>query len=120
MRAAIRSLAALLIMTTCASAQDPAERDPMERDLMERDPMERGRQLAEKLCAHCHATGKWQRSPLVGAPPFRQLEPRVDYDELRQRLQDGIVSGHPAMPSFILSAEEARSMVIYLRAIRSE
>lgn len=108
MRAAIHSLAALLVMTTCAAA----------RDFREGDPMEHGRQLAEKLCAHCHATGKSQRSPLAGAPPFRQLEPRVDYDELRQRLQDGIVAGHPAMPSFVLSADEARAMVIYLRAIR--
>lgn len=104
MRAAIHALTALLIMTTCASAQDA---------------MERGRRLAEKLCAHCHATGKWQRSPLAAAPPFRQLEPRVDFDELQQRLQEGIVSGHPAMPMFILSAEEARALVVYLRAIRN-
>lgn len=95
--------AALLLMTSLAGAQDAAER---------------GRQLAERMCAHCHAIGTWERSPLAGAPPFRHIEPRVDLDELQQRLQDGVVSGHPAMPMFIFSAEEARSLVVYLRAIR--
>jgi len=94
---------AMLIVTSSADAQEPAER---------------GRALAEKMCAHCHAIGKWERSPLAGAPPFRQLEPRVDFDDLQQRLQDGVISGHPAMPMFIFSAAEARALVIYLRAIR--
>jgi mono/diheme cytochrome c family protein len=100
---AILLCAALLVVTTAAGAQDR---------------LETGRQLAEKMCAHCHAIGKWQRSPLAGAPPFRQLEPRVDFDELQQRLQDGVISGHPAMPMFIFSPQEARALVIYLRAIR--
>jgi cytochrome c len=93
----------LLLMSSLASAQDA---------------MQRGQQLAEKLCAHCHAIGKWQRSPLAGAPPFRQLEIRIDFEELQQRLQEGIISGHPAMPTFILSAAEARALIIYLKAIR--
>jgi cytochrome c len=95
--------AVLLVTTSIAGAQDAAER---------------GRQLAEKMCAHCHAIGTWERSPLAGAPPFRQLEPRVDFDELQQRLQDGVVSGHPAMPMFIFSADEARALIVYLRTIR--
>jgi hypothetical protein len=50
--------------------------------------------------------------------PFRQLEIRIDFEELQQRLQEGIISGHPAMPTFILSAAEARALIIYLKAIR--
>jgi cytochrome c len=100
---AVLALATLLVAMATASAQDAAER---------------GRRLAENMCAHCHAIGKWERSPLASAPPFRQLEPRVDFDELQQRLRDGVVSGHPAMPMFIFSAEEARALVIYLRSIR--
>lgn len=94
---------ALLVMASATNAQDAAEH---------------GRQLAERMCAHCHAIGKWERSPLAAAPAFRQLEPRVDFDDLQQRLQDGIVSGHPAMPMFIFSADEARALIIYLRTIR--
>jgi mono/diheme cytochrome c family protein len=100
---AMLALATLLMGMTASHAQDAAER---------------GQQLAEKMCAHCHAIGKWERSPLANAPPFRQLEPRVDLNELQQRLQDGIISGHPAMPMFIFSADEARALVIYLRTIR--
>jgi mono/diheme cytochrome c family protein len=99
----ILAWATLLMGMTASYAQDTAER---------------GRQLAERMCAHCHAIGKWERSPLANAPPFRQLEPRVDFDELQQRLQDGIVSGHPAMPMFIFSSDEARALVVYLRTIR--
>jgi cytochrome c len=97
------ALAVLLIGTTSSSAQDAAER---------------GRKLAENMCGHCHAIGKWERSPLASAPAFRQLESRVDLDELQQRLQDGVISGHPARPMFIFSAPDARALVVYLRAIR--
>ncbi len=103
MRALFQALAAMLLMTQIASAQEGEEK---------------GRQLAQTMCAHCHAIGKWERSPLAGAPPFRQLEPQVDFDELQERLQEGIVAGHPAMPMFVFSPGEARALVNYLRTIR--
>lgn len=103
MTTAMRAVIVLMVLIATAGAQEPAER---------------GRQLAENMCAHCHAIGKWERSPLVNAPPFRQLEARVDFEDLQQRLQDGVISGHPAMPMFIFSAEEARVLVIYLRTMR--
>ncbi len=103
MTTAMRAVIVLMVLIATAGAQEPAER---------------GRQLAEKMCAHCHAIGKWERSPLANAPPFRQLEARVDFEDLQQRLQDGVISGHPAMPMFIFSAEDARVLVIYLRTMR--
>ena len=103
MRILVQACIALLFATTAARTEDG---------------LEKGRELATRMCAHCHAVGKWERSPLTNATPFRQMEARVDYDDLQRRLQDGLVAGHPAMPMFVFKAEEARALIVYLRAIR--
>lgn len=80
---------------------------------------ESGRDLAERLCARCHAIGESERSLLAGAPPFRHLEPRVDLDEMQENLEKGLLAGHPDMPVFKLTPAEARALVLYLKAIRA-
>jgi mono/diheme cytochrome c family protein len=79
-----------------------------------------GRDLAVRLCASCHAIGSAERSPLATAPAFRHIEPRVDLNEMTQRLQEGILAGHPEMPVFKLTEVEARALVVYLRSIQSD
>jgi mono/diheme cytochrome c family protein len=79
-----------------------------------------GHDLALRLCAPCHAIGSAERSPLATAPAFRHIEPRVDLNEMTQRLQEGIVAGHPEMPVFKLTELEARALVAYLRSIQSD
>ncbi len=79
-----------------------------------------GRDLAQQLCAPCHAMGSAERSPNAIAPAFRHIEPRVDLGELVQRLQEGLVAGHPQMPVFKLTELESRALVAYLRSIQSD
>lgn len=79
-----------------------------------------GRDLAQQLCAPCHAMGSAERSPNAIAPAFRHIEPRVDLGELVQRLQEGLVAGHPEMPVFKLTELESRALVAYLRSIQSD
>lgn len=93
-----------------ASAQGVAAQD---------GPVDRGRNIALRLCSPCHAIGTAERSPHPTAPAFRRLEPRVDLDELGQRLRDGILAGHPEMPVFVLERDETRSVVIYLKSIQA-
>lgn len=81
---------------------------------------EQGRILVVRLCAQCHGIDKADRSPHAAAPPLRRFEPRVDLDNLEQRLREGILAGHPDMPMFKLSRQEAHSVVLYLRAIRAD
>jgi mono/diheme cytochrome c family protein len=79
-----------------------------------------GRALAQRLCATCHAIDSATRSPNPAAPPFARMEPRVDLSELAERLQQGIIAGHPDMPVFVLHDHEARALVAYLRAIQRD
>ncbi len=81
--------------------------------------VEDGRDLALRLCASCHAIGRAERSPIPVAPSFRRMEARVgDLDQLIERLQGGVLAGHPEMPAFILTDREARALVAYMRSLR--
>jgi len=79
-----------------------------------------GYALAERMCAGCHAVGRTGRSPHLGAPPFRELDRRVDIDTFVARLREGLTSGHPDMPTFRFSRQDARSFTAYLRAIQAQ
>lgn len=102
---AMAGLLLLLAMLPPAAAQDGL--------------VDRGRGIVTRLCAECHVLGSADRSPHPTAPAFRRLDPRVDLDELEQRLRDGILAGHPEMPVFVLKGNEARAVVAYLKSIRA-
>ncbi len=76
-----------------------------------------GRALAERMCARCHAIGRTGSSPHEGAPAFRGLDRRVDLDTFANRLRDGLFSGHPDMPTFRFTNEDARALTAYLRSV---
>ena len=102
-----RMLAAALVLAAfCAGARA--------------DNATEGRDLAQRLCASCHAIGSADRSPIPTAPAFQRLEPRVDLAAMTERLEEGILAGHPEMPVFKLRPHEARALVTYLRAIQSD
>ncbi len=79
---------------------------------------EQGQDIAQRLCAACHGLGRADRSPLSVAPAFRRIEPRVDLNEMVDRLQNGLVAGHPEMPIFVLKEQEARALVAYMRSLQ--
>jgi len=77
-----------------------------------------GKELLDTLCARCHATGETGRSPHIDAPPFRNFGDRTLYDEdFSQRLQNGLSTIHPDMPTFRFSRREAEAAVNSLKAI---
>jgi mono/diheme cytochrome c family protein len=79
----------------------------------------RGKALLEDLCGQCHAVGETGRSPHVDAPPFRTFGESKLYDnDFGQRLQDGLTTIHPDMPTFRFSRTEAEAAVNYLKAIQ--
>jgi mono/diheme cytochrome c family protein len=71
------------------------------------------------MCASCHAIGKDGLSPHKGAPEFRHLDRRVDLDGFMERLREGITVGHPDMPDFRFTREDARAFVLYIRSIQT-
>ncbi len=99
----IASWLALSTLSTAAQAQDPARH---------------GRALLEEFCASCHAIGRTGNSPLQGALPFRTLGRSFDPDRFPRLLERGISAGHPAMPEFKFSEDDARAVSAYLRSIQ--
>jgi mono/diheme cytochrome c family protein len=82
------------------------------------EPAQRGRAVLEDHCESCHAIGKTGASPHPTAPAFRTLCRSFDLDEFTQKLQSGLASGHPDMPEFKFSEDDARAVTAYLRSIQ--
>jgi mono/diheme cytochrome c family protein len=82
------------------------------------ESIQQGQDLAQRLCASCHAIDRGERSPIAAAPAFRRMELRVDLDRMVERLQNGIVVGHPEMPAFVLREQQARALVAYIRSLQ--
>ncbi len=80
----------------------------------------RGAALAARMCGSCHAVSRTDQSPHIGAPPFRYLDRRLDIDTFMQRLREGLTSGHPDMPTFRFTRQDARAFLAYLRAIAAQ
>jgi cytochrome c len=100
----------LLLLATSAGLAEDTSPSPLEQ---------RGRALAERMCAQCHAIGKSGQSPHVSAPAFRALDRRVDLDSFMERLREGLAVGHPDMPTFRFTREDARAFLLYLRSIQA-
>jgi cytochrome c len=82
------------------------------------EPVRQGHTLVQQFCARCHAIGKIGRSPHADAPPFRALGRSFDLDEFPRQLESGISSGHPDMPEFKFSHDDALAARAYLRSIQ--
>ncbi len=77
---------------------------------------QRGKALLERMCARCHAVGEAGRSPHPDAPPFRTFSEEKLYDEnFAQRLQQGLSTMHPDMPTFHFGRADAEAAANYLK-----
>ena len=103
-------LAVLLLFAATSAALAEGSLSPLEQ---------RGRALAERMCSQCHAIGKSGQSPHAGAPAFRALDRRADLDSFMERLREGLTVGHPDMPTFRFTREDARAFLLYLRSIQA-
>jgi mono/diheme cytochrome c family protein len=105
---ATRTRVALLLVCVCGGAASALDRE-----------QQHGQELLDTLCARCHAVGETGRSPVVDAPPFRSFSDRKLYDEdFSQRLQNGLSTIHPDMPTFRFNRSDAEAAVNYLKAIQ--
>ncbi len=81
---------------------------------------QRGKVLLETLCARCHAVGAFGQSPHPEAPPFRTFGEELYDNDLGQRLQDGLTTIHPDMPTFHFKRRDAEAAVNYLKSIQQK
>jgi len=78
-----------------------------------------GKEMLQKLCARCHAVGRTGASPNRLAPPFRTFSETKLYDsDFMQRLQDGLTSIHPFMPTFRFNRDNAAEVLNYIKSIQ--
>ena len=78
-----------------------------------------GRQVAEQLCASCHAIELGKASPNSAAPPFGEVLERYGADTLAKDLDNAVPISHLRMPTFYLGDGHAEDLVAYLKALKS-
>ena len=88
--------------------------------LSQADAANNGRELADRLCARCHAIHVNDRSKLPLAPPFRDIANRYSVWGLQEALAEGIVVGHPQMPEFVLNPDEIFELLTYMDSLRTK
>ena len=78
-----------------------------------------GKEMLQELCARCHSVGRTGASPNRLAPPFRTFSETKLYDsDFMQRLQDGLTSIHPFMPTFRFNRDDALEVLNYMKSIQ--
>ncbi|PZO53861.1 MAG: hypothetical protein DCF16_06075 [Alphaproteobacteria bacterium] len=102
------ALAAIVLVTACAS---PAPNAP-------HSPVERGQAMAAQNCSGCHAIGRSGDSPAPQAPPFRTLSQNYPLEALEEAFAEGISVGHAAMPEFAFAPDDVNALVAYLQSIQ--
>jgi mono/diheme cytochrome c family protein len=107
---ALMTRSSLVLLVLCASGQ-PGH-------ALDREQL-RIKGVLTELCGRCHAVTATGKSPHPLAPPFRTFGDNKLYDEnFGERLQNGLSSIHPDMPSFHFDRRDADAAVSYLRAIQ--
>jgi cytochrome c len=76
-----------------------------------------GKAFAQANCSHCHSIDKFTLSSLAIAPPFRTLHKRYPVDSLQEALGEGISTGHPSMPEFILDPGQVGDFISFLKSL---
>jgi mono/diheme cytochrome c family protein len=76
-----------------------------------------GRELAELNCTACHNIEITGDSPLPEAPPFRTIPSKYDPSQLEEAFVEGIVVGHPAMPEWEMTPEQAAALAEYIASL---
>jgi mono/diheme cytochrome c family protein len=80
-------------------------------------PLQTGRAIAEANCARCHNLERTGDSPFAPAPPFRIISRMYKSSDLEEAFVEGIVVGHPAMPEFEMTGEQAAALAAFIDSL---
>lgn len=81
--------------------------------------IQHGRALLMRMCSECHSVAETGRSPHPDAPAFRTFSEEKLYDEdFRDRLENGLSTMHPDMPTFHFREQDAQDAIDYLKWLR--
>lgn len=76
-----------------------------------------GHAIAQANCARCHNIESSGESPFTAAPPFRIVARIYKTSDLEEAFAEGIVVGHPAMPEFKMTAEQAMALAAFIDSL---
>ena len=108
-----RNIPALTIAVLAAAGMPDASAQNTQQSAF----VAQGRAFAAKNCGRCHALGENDASLHPQAMPFRMVVERYPSESLAEALAEGIVSGHPDMPVFVLQPEEIEVFLAYLDSL---
>ena len=77
-----------------------------------------GERLALANCSRCHSVGSAGASPLLQAPAFRFIAKKYKLEDLEEAFAEGILTGHNAMPEFVLTPDQISNLTAYLQQLR--
>ena len=77
-----------------------------------------GLEVAQSLCASCHAVDRDGASPNPGAPPLRSVLATYQPDRLVKDLEASVSINHRRMPTFYFGEHHAADLVAYLETIQ--
>lgn len=78
---------------------------------------DRGAVLVRQNCAGCHAVDRSGDSPMVAAPPFRDMGVQYPVRDLQEAFAEGLVTAHPAMPAFEFEPRQIADVIAYLENV---
>ena len=100
----------LLILAMTVS-QTPARGDD------EMASVQRGKELAQLLCAKCHAISGPGPGQEEKSPPFSILLPKLTLEGVADQLLEGLPLGHDPMPKWEFSEQQAEDLLLYIESI---
>jgi mono/diheme cytochrome c family protein len=101
-------LAAAAVLAACTTTEEPAYVGDAET----------GKEVAQSLCASCHAIGPADASPNAGAPPLRHVLANYHPERLAKDLDRAVSISHLRMPTFYFGEHHAADVVAYLKTIQ--
>jgi cytochrome c len=76
-----------------------------------------GKVLLEQNCSRCHSIADKGESPLIKAPPLRDIYLRYPIEQLEEGFAEGMGSRHRDMPQIQFSDEQVAAILTYLGSI---
>ncbi|MFT3724830.1 MAG: c-type cytochrome [Hyphomonadaceae bacterium] len=109
----IRTWLGILLLPLAACAAEPKPK------WMSGDPRI-GKQVAEDLCASCHAVGATGESINPAAPPLRTVLTNYRPDWLADDLHNAVEISHLKMPTFHFGDGHEYDLIAYLLTIQEK
>ena len=108
---------ALLLVLASSVLERPAAFAETPANIVTKGHITKGRALLTDKCARCHSIERQGASPLPAAPAFRDLHKKYPIATIAEALAEGIVTGHPDMPSTPFVQDDIDAIIGYIESL---